>query len=113
MRLIGKSKLIKLKSKNIGHRNLSIEIDRLIEEVENNNWINDLDFKKSRPDADSVHSDGFYFLNISIHLTMILFEFNNEQEATIIWVGNHQEYKRTFKNNKNTIEKWLKSRNYI
>jgi mRNA interferase HigB len=113
MRLIGKSKLVKLKSKSIGNKNLCIEIDRLIKDIETNEWRNEIELKKTRVDADCVHSDGFYFLNISIHRTMILFEFHDDNEATVVWVGNHQDYDRTFKNNKNTIEKWLKSRNYI
>jgi len=113
MRQIGKSKLVKLKSKNIGNKNLCIEIDRLINEIETNVWKSEVELKRTRNDADCVHNDGFYFLNISIHRTMILFEFNDDNEATVVWVGNHQEYERTFKNNKSTIEKWLKSRNYI
>lgn len=67
---------------------------------------------QTRPDADCVHNDGFYFFNISIHRTMILIEFN-DSEASVAWVGSHQEYDRTFKNNKRTIRNWLKSNDWI
>ncbi|MGB1283229.1 MAG: hypothetical protein ACPG44_02075 [Polaribacter sp.] len=32
----------------------------------------------------------------------------NDSEATVVWAGTHQEYETTFKNNRNTIRKWLK-----
>ena len=45
---------------------------------------------------------------------MILIEFEEESgEATIQWCGSHDEYEITFKNNKNTIEKWLKDKGLI
>ena len=113
MRLIGKSKLTKLKLKNRGNTLLCAEIDNLITDFENNHWQNDSELKKIRTDADCVHNDGFYFFNISVHRTMILLEFDDDGEATVIWTGTHQEYERTFKNNKKTIEKWLQSKNYI
>ena len=43
---------------------------------------------------------------------MILIEFN-DSEASVAWVGSHQEYDRTFKNNKRTIRNWLKSNDWI
>ena len=43
---------------------------------------------------------------------MILLEFD-EEEASVVWVGTHQEYITTFKNNKNTIKKWLNSNDWI
>jgi len=43
---------------------------------------------------------------------VILIEFN-DGEASVVWLGNHQEYESTFKNNKNTIKKWLKSNDWI
>lgn len=57
---------------------------------------------KIRPDADKVHSSGFFFFNLAEHRTMILIEFINS-EATILWCGNHKTYESTFKNNKHTI----------
>ncbi|AJH13725.1 addiction module toxin RelE [Myroides profundi] len=66
-----------------------------------------------RADMDCVHSEGFYFFNIHIHRTLVLIEFDEEGEATILWVGAHQEYESIFKNNKKTIEKWLRNNNYI
>jgi hypothetical protein len=69
--------------------------------------------KNIRTDADCVHNDGFYFFNISVHRRMILVAFDNEGEATVVWTGTLQEYERTFKNNKNTIVKWLKTNKYL
>ena len=70
--------------------------------------INDI-----RNDADCVHNDGFYFFDIHIHRTLIMIELDENGEATIVWVGTHDEYEKTFKNNKNTIEKWLRSKGCI
>lgn len=39
--------------------------------------------------------------------------FFNEQEAEILWVGNHDEYDKTFKGNKKTIETWLRNQGKI
>jgi hypothetical protein len=36
-----------------------------------------------------------------------------DNEATVVWLGNHQEYESNFKNNKETIRKWLKKNNWI
>lgn len=113
MEIVGKSKLIKLKKKNRGNTTLCEAIDTLISEFEAKNWSNTAELKKDRPDADIVHGDGFYFFNINVHRTMILIEFEENGEATIIWCGSHDEYELTFKNNKNTIEKWLKSKGLI
>lgn len=113
MRLIGKKRLEKFRRKNKGNTPLSIEIDRLINEIEKSNWKNQIELKAVRKDADCVHSNGFYFFNISIHRTMILFEFCDYAEATVIWAGSHEEYESTFKNNKNTIKRWLKSNGWI
>ena len=66
-----------------------------------------------RPDADCVHEDGFYFFDIHVHRTLILIEFDENGEATVVWVGTHQEYERVFKNNKNTIRRWLRANEYI
>jgi hypothetical protein len=60
-----------------------------------------------------VHSQGFYFFKIHVHRTMILIEIEPEGEATIVWAGSHQDYEYVFKNNKNTIEKWLRSNEWI
>lgn len=113
MRLIGKNKLEKLKAKNGGNTVLCSEVDKLISDIENNDWKNQSEVKAIRKDADCVHSDGFYFFNISVHRTMILLELGDDGEATVVWNGTHQEYESTFKNNKSTIKKWLKSKNHI
>ncbi|MGM0479577.1 MAG: type II toxin-antitoxin system HigB family toxin [Bacteroidota bacterium] len=112
MRLTGKKKLEKLKRKNIGNAKLVQEIKKLVNDIEEND-LSDIDeLKKIRPDADCVHNDGFYFFNINIHRALILMEID-DGEATVAWVGTHDEYESTFKNNKKTIAKWLRTKDYI
>ena len=112
MRILGKKTILKLKKKNIGNKKLGSEIDKLITDLETFNpsekSLNDI-----RSDADCVHSDGFYFLDIHIHRTWILIEFEENGEINIVWCGTHDEYETTFKNNKSTIRKWLKDREWI
>lgn len=112
MRIIGKKIILKLKKKNIGNKKLCNEIDRLVTDLENFN-PKEKSIRDIREDADRVHTDGFYFFDINIHRTLILIEFDDDGEATIIWEGTHQEYESTFKNNKSTIEKWLRTKGYI
>ena len=54
----------------------------------------------------------FTFFDINVHRTMILIVFEDD-EATIIWTGSHDECNKTFKGNKNTIEKWLRNQKLI
>ena len=112
MRILGKSKILKVKKKNIGNKKLCNAIDELIADLEGFE-PNKQSLINIRKDADCVHSEGFYFFNINIHRTLVLIELDENGEATIVWVGTHQEYETTFKNNKNTIEKWLRSNGYI
>ena len=112
MRLIGKHKLEKLKRKNRGNISLTREIEKLIVDIEINEWENKAELKATRSDADCVYSEGFYFFNLDVDRTMILVEFE-AGEASVVWVGNHQEYENAFKNNKDTIKKWLKYNNWI
>ncbi len=112
MRLTNKKKLEKYKRKNRGNVLLNKAIDRLIEDIGAHNWKNQSELYRARSDADNVHSDGFYIFNISIHRTMVLIEFD-DREATVVWVGTHQEYETTFKNNRDTIKKWLKTNDWI
>jgi len=109
LEIIRKDKLLKLKKKKQGNVKLVKAIDKLINDIENSEWKDKSDLLKSRPDADRVHPDDFFFFDINVHRTMILILFK-EQEAEIIWVGNHSEYDNIFKGNKHTIETWL--RNY-
>lgn len=113
MRLIAKNKLEKLKRKNKGNILLSRAIEKLIEDIEQNDWKTQKEIKECRKDADCVHNDGFYFFNVAIHRTMILFEFTEYSEATVVWAGNHSEYESVFKNNKNTIRSWLSTNGWI
>ena len=112
MKLIRKDRLLKLKIKNRGNLKLTKAIDKLIEDIEGANWKNKLELIKSRPDADRVHSEDFFFFDINVHRTLTLVMFT-EQYAEIIWVGNHDEYNSTFKGNKKTIETWLRNHGKI
>ncbi len=112
MRILGKSKILKVKKKNIGNKKLCKAIDELISDLEGFE-PDKQNIYNIRKDADCVHNDGFYFFDINIHRTLVMIEIDENGEATIIWVGTHKEYETTFKNNKNTIEKWLRSNDYI
>ncbi len=112
MELLRKDKLVKLKKKNKGNKKLILAVDKLILDIEKANWKNSVDIKLTRPDADKIHSDGFYFFNLNIHRTMILIVFD-EEEAIIIWAGSHKEYDNLFKGNKRTIRKWLRNQKLI
>ncbi|MFN2262386.1 MAG: type II toxin-antitoxin system HigB family toxin [Psychroflexus sp.] len=112
MRLINRKALEKLKRKNKGNVLLIQAINQLIKDIESHKWKSQTEIKTIRPDADCVHNDGFYFFNINIHRTMVLIEFEDD-EATIVWAGSHKQYEIAFKNNKTTIRKWLKSKNWI
>lgn len=41
-----------------------------------------------------------------------LIKFEDE-DATAVWIGSHKDYELTFKNNKNTIHKWLRNNGWI
>jgi mRNA interferase HigB len=112
LELFGKQKLLKLKKKNKGNKVLASAVDQLIKDLTNARWQNAREIKQTRPDADCIHSDGFYFFDISIHRTMVLILLDDD-EATVIWAGSHDEYEQTFKNNKHTIEKWLRKHQLI
>lgn len=112
MRILGKKIILKVKKKNIGNKKLCREIDKLITDLEKFNH-REKNIDDVREDADCVHSDGFYFFDINVHRILIMIEFDDDGEATIVWAGTHQEYQATFKNNKASIEKWLRKFNYI
>lgn len=112
MKLLRKDRLLKLKRKNQGNLKLSKAIGKLIEDIENSEWKDKLDLIDSRPDADRIHSEDFFFFDINIHRALALIVFS-EQYAEILWVGNHDEYDLTFKGNKKTIETWLRNHGKI
>ncbi|KAA0989698.1 type II toxin-antitoxin system HigB family toxin [Dyadobacter aurulentus] len=112
MRLQGKGILFRLRDKNRGNVKLSKAIDQLIQDLENAK-INSLsEIKLVRSDAEKVHNAGYYFVDIHNHRTLILVVIE-DQEATIVWAGHHQDYERTFRNNKKSIEKWLKNNSLL
>jgi mRNA interferase HigB len=112
LEILRKDRLLRLKRKNKGNVKLNKAIDSLIIDLENANWRTKNEIVSDRPDADCVHSDGFYFFDIHIHRTMILILFE-ENEATVIWTGSHDDYDLTFKGNKKTIEYWLRKQGLI
>ena len=112
LRILNRIKLEKLKRKNRGNNKLISAIDKLILDLKNAEWTSKTDISQTRPDADCVHSDGFYFFDISIHRTMILIVFE-QGEAVIVWTGSHDKYDNIFKGNKKTIEKWLRNQELI
>lgn len=113
MNITDRKILEKYKVKNRGNSLLNSAIDNLLDAIENKNWKTQIELKKDRPDADCVHSDGYYFFDIKSHRTMILIEFEDDGEATIIWCGSHSEYNIIFNNNKKTIKDWLKKQGHI
>ena len=113
MNITNKYILGKLIRKNRGNSKLVKAIQQLIEDIEESNWETPYDLISSRSDADCIYGGEFYFFNINIHRTLILIEFEENGEATIVWGGNHDEYELTFKNNKSVIRKWLRVKNWI
>lgn len=116
MKLIGLPKLLKLKRKKKGDAPLMKAVDKFIQDVKGAKWKTPEEMQKERADADLVHPDGFYFFDLKVHRTMVLIEFSKKKKegrVSIEWVGSHEEYERTFKNNKNSEEKWLRDRGLI
>ena len=113
MRIINKHILGRLIRKNQGNSKLKKAVQKLISDIEASNWNTPLDLIEKRPDADCVYGGEFYFFNISIHRTLILIEFEENGEATIVWAGSHDDYELTFKNNRSVIKKWLRDNNWI
>jgi len=99
--------------KNQGNSKLANAVEHLISDIETSNWQTPHDLTKERPDANCVYGGEFYFFNINIHRTLILIEFEENGEATVVWAGNHDDYEMTFKNNRNVIKKWLKNNDWI
>lgn len=112
MQIADKDVLTKLRFRNRSNRQLSDAINQLITQFENNSITSLEQLLELRKDADKVHAKGFYFFNLHAYRALIFIEFS-QNKARIVWVGNHQEYVSTFKNNKNTIEKWLRNKQWI
>ncbi len=112
MELLRKDKLLKLKKKNLGNKLFIKAIDKLIDDIENAEWRTKFDVISDRPDADRIHGDDFFFFDIHIHRSMIMIVFQ-DNEAEVLWVGSHDEYDKTFKGNKYTIETWIRNQGKI
>jgi mRNA-degrading endonuclease HigB of HigAB toxin-antitoxin module len=113
LRIINKHILGKLIRKNQGNVKMIKSIERLVNDIENNSWKTPGELNDTRPDADCVYGGEFYFFDINIHRTLILIEFEENGDATIVWAGNHDDYELTFRNNRNVIKKWLRDNNWI
>lgn len=113
MRILNKRILGKLLRKNRGNSKLMKSIQQLIIDIEESDWKTPHELIVKRPDADCVYGGEFYFFDINIHRTLILIEFEENGEVTIVWAGSHDDYELTFKNNRNVIKKWLKDNNWI
>lgn len=113
MRIINKHILGKLIRKNQGNSKLIKSVEKLIFDIEKSYWQNPQDLIEKRPDADCVYGREFYFFDLNIHRILILIEFEENGNATIIWAGNHADYELTFKNNRNVIKKWLRDNSWI
>jgi len=113
VKLSNKYILRKLQKKNRGNQKLVQSIEKLIDDLEGYDWTNPHELTEKRPDADCVYGGEFYFFNINVHRTMIMVEFEEDGEMTVVWAGSHDEYEQTFKNNRNVIKKWLKYFNWI
>lgn len=113
MRIINKHILGKLIRKNRGNSKLVKAVQQLISEIEHSNWETPHDLTEKIPDADCVYGGEFYFFNINIHRTLIMIEFEENGEATIVWAGSHVDYELTFKNSRKVIKKWLKDNSWI
>ncbi|MHA4742470.1 type II toxin-antitoxin system HigB family toxin [Dyadobacter sp. MSC1_007] len=107
----GKKILEKLIAKNRGNRRLAEAVDQLIIDLERNSTHSIQELLEIRKDADRVHR-GYYFFDICVHRALIFIQFV-DNKATIVWAGTHEEYVKTFKNNINTIEKWLRARDLL
>ncbi len=47
-------------------------------------------------------------------MTLVAFSEGVEEGIIqVLWVGSHDEYERVFKNNKKTIEKWLRDQGHF
>ncbi|WP_439558034.1 type II toxin-antitoxin system HigB family toxin [Dyadobacter sp.] len=104
--------LIKWQQKNRGNRKLTEAIDDLILYLENSTIESHLDLLKQRKDADQVHSKGVFFFNIQSDRVLVAIKLI-EKRAIVLWIGTHRSYERVFRNNKKTIEKWLRSNGHI
>ncbi|GAA0892859.1 hypothetical protein GCM10009122_25380 [Fulvivirga kasyanovii] len=89
MRIINKHILWKLIRKNRGNSKLVKAIQQLVSDIEESEWRIPQELIDKRPDADCVYGGEFYFFNINIHRTLILIEFEENGETTIVWAGSH------------------------
>ena len=111
MQLDQKRILIKWQQKKRGNRKLTDAIDQLIRDLERSPFTSYIDLLKERKDADQVHKDIFFF-NIENDRVLLAIKFQANR-AIVLWIGTHSNYEKLFKNNKTTIEKWLRSKGHI
>jgi mRNA-degrading endonuclease HigB of HigAB toxin-antitoxin module len=86
-------------------------VDEFIQKVLAADWENDADVKVTFPDADRIFTE-VYIFNLTRSDRTLAMVYFSEGELEIVWVGNHQDYERKLKNNKNTIRKFLRDQGY-
>ncbi len=67
-------------------------------------WQNNAELKATFLDADRIFGNVYAF-----NLTLVYYKAG---EMDIVWVGNHDEYMSTLKNNKDTFKQFLKKKGY-
>lgn len=112
MQLDEKRILTKWQQKNRGNRRLLDAIDKLIFDLENSEYASYTDLLKERKDADQVHTKGIFFFNVENDRVLVAIKFEKNRAITL-WIGTHSSYEKLFRNNKTTIEKWLRSKGHI
>lgn len=71
----------------------------LINVLENAEIHSQEHFRTLRRDAEKVHNEGFYFVDIIVHRALLLVLIE-EKQVRVVWAGNHQEYERILKTTK-------------
>jgi mRNA-degrading endonuclease HigB of HigAB toxin-antitoxin module len=84
--------------------------DSFVGRIKNATWKTGADVRGTFPDADHI-AGGAYIFNVlsSRSLAMVYFQ---DEEVEIVWVGNHDDYEATFRNNKRTIIKFLREKGF-
>ena len=107
MEIVGRKVIVKFTK---GDATLDGAFNDFLEQVTDANWQNDADVKITFPKADRA-VDSFYFFDIGSSRNFSLVNFKKGQ-FEIIWAGNQDDYIATFKNNKDTIKKFLRKKGY-
>jgi mRNA interferase HigB len=110
MEIIGLKHLSKYQKRNKGNKVLNTSIKAFEKEVKNLKIEN---LSEVPSQWDKVHNDGFYFIDITGKERLLALVEVEDNELTILWFDDHVRYETIFRNNKNTIEKWLRARGHV